>query len=463
MLRERCRRFAYFSLHRLIGSSLSKHYREFLALEQTSSRSLRELRAERLKRLLLHSSTAIPFYRRHVQAKADLMLRDFPVLTKHDIHESFHDLMAPELLREYLSAKPPRGYSWMPVQTGGSTGMPTTVIHDREFRDFNRAARLYTQYVCGFPIGTRHFKLWGSMREINDAEASPQQRVASRLAGEVVLNAFRMGESELDAYVKLINESSAEHMLAYADAAQRMADYIRAERRSVRPLKSIMACAGTLTDAMRQSISEAFGGARIHNMYGSRDCGALACECSSGSLHILENKVILEIVDRNGEPVPAGERGRILVTLLGNAGFPLVRYDIGDVGAFSERTCDCGLPTSILDRVEGRSVEFLVTSEGGYVSPSYFIHLIGVVHNPGVIRRFQIVQHARDRVVLLLEVEPGAADHVLGPALQNIRRDLLAVFGRGMNLQIDIVSRIQESASGKFIFALNKTGQVMGQ
>src|SRR5262249_13193906 len=115
------------------------------------------------------------------------------------------------------------------------------------------------------------------------------------------------------------------------------------------------------------------------------------------------------------------------------------------------------------DRVEGRSVEFLVTSEGEYVSPAYFIHLIGVVHNPGVIRRFQIVQHARDRVVLLLEVEPGAVDHVLSPALKNIRRDLLAVFGPSMLLKIDVVPKIQDSASGKFIFALNKTGQLIGQ
>src|SRR5262249_32045432 len=157
-----------------------------------------------------------------------------------------------ELLSEYFSGRRPRGYSWMPVQTGGSTGLATTVIHDREFRDFNRAARLYTQYLCGFPIGTSHFKLWGSMREINDAKAALHQRVASRLAGELVLNAFRMSEPELDAYLKMINESSAQHMLAYADAAHRMSEYIRAERRPVRPLTSIMACAGTLTETMRQ-------------------------------------------------------------------------------------------------------------------------------------------------------------------------------------------------------------------
>lgn len=463
MLRERCSRLAYFNLHRLAGSRLPEHYREFLSLEGKSSQDIEKLRTERLARLLAHARDHIPFYQKRVQTKESLALRDFPVLSKSDIRENFQDLMSDEIRREYVSGKSRRPYSWLQVQTGGSTGMPTTVIHDREFRDFNRAARLYTQYLCGFPIGKPYCKLWGSMREINDSRESLQQRVASRLAGEAILNAFRMDEPEIEAYLRSINSSRVEHLMAYSDAAYRLAEYILAKRCSVRPLKSVMACAGTLTEPMRKSISEAFGGARVHNMYGSRDCGAMACECASGSFHIFDNKVILEAVDRDGEPVSNGEPGRILVTLLGNYGFPLIRYEIGDAGVFSDKTCSCRLQMRILDRMEGRNIEFLVTAAGGYVSPIYFRHLIGVVHNPGVIRRFQIVQHERDRVVLSLEKEPGAADSVLGSAVESIRRDLMTVFGGPMNLQIDIVTRIPESASGKFICSINKTGQVIGQ
>lgn len=463
MLRERCSRLAYFNLHRLAGSRLPEHYRAFLGLEGKPSQDIEKLQAERLGRLLAHARDHIPFYQKRVQAKGSLALRDFPVLSKNDIRENFQDLMSDEIRQEYASGKNRKFYSWMQVQTGGSTGVPTTVIHDREFRDLNRAARLYTQYLCGFPIGKPYFKLWGSMREISDSRESLQQRVASRLAGEAILNAFRMDDPEIEAYLHSINNSRIEHLMAYSDAAYRFAEYILASRRSVRSLKSVMACAGTLTEPMRKSISEAFGGARVHNMYGSRDCGAMACECASGSFHIFDNKVILEAVDRDEEPVNQGEPGRILVTLLGNYGFPLIRYEIGDAGAFSDKTCSCGLQTRILDRVEGRNIEFLVTAAGGYVSPIYFRHLIGVVHNPGAIRRFQIVQHARDRVVLSLEKEPGAADSVLGSVVENIRRDLMTVFGGPMHLQIDIVSQIPESASGKFLCSINKTGQVIGQ
>lgn len=461
MLNERWRRKAYFKLHRLIGSELATYYQEFLSLETKSPEFVSELQARRAKELVAYVSSHGFFYPYRVPRNKEISLRDFPVLTKDHIQELFESFISPEIKKQYLSAKRTWGYSWTCVETGGSTGFPTKVIHDRDFRDLNRASRLYTQYMCGFPIGTAHFKLWGSMAEINASRGSWLQRTASGLAGEVILNAFRMEEADIDRYIKIINNSSIEHMMAYSDAAYRISEYILSTSRPVRPLKSVMSCAGTLTEEMRESISKAFGSARVHNMYGSRDCGALACECSLGALHVFENKVVLETVDEHGSPVAAGQPGRILVTLLGNYGFPLVRYDIGDVGILTERRCNCGLPTRLLERVEGRSIEFLVTTNGGYISPTYFRHLLGVVHNNGAIRRFQIIQHTKDHVVLTLEKARAASPATLAKFVENVRPDLLAVFGEGMNLDIRCVDRIHENDNGKFIFAINRIGRSM--
>jgi phenylacetate-CoA ligase len=289
------------------------------------------------------------------------------------------------------------------------------------------------------------------MREINEAKGSLAQRVASRLAGETILSAFRMEDAEIEAYIDLINRSRAEHLMAYSDAAHRVAQYILKHDRKVRPLKSVMACAATLTENMRHVISSGFGGARVHNTYGSRDCGSMASECSRGAFHIFENRVVLE-----AGPNGAGRAGPILVTLLENYGFPLIRYEIGDMGTYSGETCGCGIPTRLLSSVEGRDIEFLFTSSGGYISPIYFRHLIGVVHNPGVIRQFQIVQHTMDHVELKLVAEPGAADKLLQNSVAKIRRDLVAVLGQRMTLKIEMVESIPASGSGKFIFALNR-------
>ncbi len=447
-------RFAFFALQRMIGSRAEKFYDEFLELEKARPEQVRELQEQRISSLLHHAVSNVPYYRELVSPRKDLHLEQFPVLTKEDLRSRFADLMTNQLRSEYSNGRRHRGYSWLAVQTGGSTGVPTTVIHGPEFRDRGRAARAYSQYLAGFPIGTPYFRLWGSMREINAMKDSFPHRVVSYLSNETVLNAFRMEESTIRSYVERINQSQINFMMAYVDAAYEVARYALQHDLQIRPLKAMMACAGTVTEDIRKTIEAAFG-CRIHNKYGSRDCAELACECDRGGLHEYSNNIVVEIVDENNRVVPVGETGRILVTLLANDCFPIVRYEIGDVGALKHGLCTCGRPTRLLDRIEGRSVEFLLTSTGGYVSPVYVRHLIGVVHNPGIFRRYQLVQHTLSTFDLNLEVERGAQTEAVHAALHDIERDLKAVFGATTRIQPKFFDEIPPSSSGKFLASIN--------
>lgn len=443
------------ALQRLMGSRVGHYYREFLAVERGSRDALLALQGARLESVLRAAALNSPFYRAHVGGSNSPALSDFPILRKEDLREHFAALMTESLRREYLSSRMRAGYSWSEVKTGGSTGAPTTVIHDVEFRDQGRASRMYSQYLCGFPFGTPYFRLWGSMADIQRTRDSISHRVMSRLARETVLNAFRMNDADIERYLDIINETPVHHMMAYVDAAQAIARYSQRRNRAVRPLRSIMACAGTVTDDARNILRETFE-ARIHNKYGSRDCADMACECPEGGLHIYSQQVVLEVVDNVGNLVPPGDTGRLLVTLLGNRSFPLIRYDIGDRGALSVETCRCGRPFPLLARVEGRQVEFLRNSSGGYVTPAYVIHLIGVVHNHGVIRRFQLVQESVARCRILIEEEEGANPEMLRKSLSDIERDLKLVFGGECRFDIERVDRILETASGKFLYTINR-------
>jgi phenylacetate-CoA ligase len=222
----------------------------------------------------------------------------------------------------------------------------------------------------------------------------------------------------------------------------------------MRPLEAVMACAGTVTEEHRAVFRRVWG-ARTHNKYGSRECADMACECAAGGFHIYATGVHLEIVDDAGQPVPPGTTGRILVTLLGNRRFPLIRYEIGDLGALSAKTCACGSPLPLLERVEGRMSEVITAAGGAYVSPVYIRHLIGVVHNPGALEKFQFVQAGAADYTLALQMDAafGAADFEKLSAA--IRRDLNAVLGTGGQLAISRVADIPPSASGKFLYVRN--------
>ena len=445
------RRPAFLLAHDLIGSGLRGHYREFLAAERWPAAQLNDLHEQRLAARLRHAVKDVPYYRDRASAPE---LSAFPILRKEDMHAHFEELMELSLRAEYRGEKAQARYSWVEVKTGGSTGTPTTVIHDRDFRDWGRAGRLYSQHLCGFPLGTPFFMLWGSMRDINAAQDSATKRILNTLLHMHPLNAFLMDEAHMRDYARQLNESPINHLMAYVDAAEQLARFLEKSGAKMRPIESVMACAGTVTEEHRAIFRRIFG-ARTHNKYGSRECADMACECAAGGFHIYHTGVHLEIVDDAGQPVPPGTTGRILVTLLGNRRFPLIRYEIGDLGALRAKTCACGSPLPLLERVEGRMSEVITAATGAYVSPVYIRHLIGVVHNPGALEKFQFVQRGAADYTLAMQMDaafPGTGFDKLSAL---IRRDLETVLGSTAKLTISRVADIPPSASGKFLYVRN--------
>jgi len=205
-----------------------------------SRTALDEIQRKRLERLLGHASRLVPYYRERIDFRQRWDILDFPILKKMDVKENFHALMTPELRSEYETrGKGHFRYEWKEVKTGGATGIPTAVIHDREFRDEGRASRMYSQALCGFPFGTPYFRLWGSMAEINQMRDAWPQRVTRHLASETLLNAFQMSGEKMDQYLKVMLQGRARHIMAYIDAIHELARHAQYMRREVRPLVSI--------------------------------------------------------------------------------------------------------------------------------------------------------------------------------------------------------------------------------
>src|SRR5262245_52890859 len=108
----------------------------------------------------------------------------------------------------------------------------------------------------------------------------------------------------------------------------------------------------TTTRAMRRDIAKALD-APVFQLYGATEAGVLFMECEHGRLHANERHSHIDLVPMPGTAPLA----RVLVTTLGRAWMPLLRYEIGDVVRLAEsRECRCGLQSDgpLLERVEGR-------------------------------------------------------------------------------------------------------------
>src|SRR2546426_792623 len=225
------RRVLYFGLQRLIGSHIGARWRELKSWEKLSANQLSLKVETRLERLLTTATTCSAYFRnlgppRQHGESARQYLRRFPVLTREIIRERFTELVADSLRSQITSTASvsAQRYDWLVVKSGGTTGVPATVVHDATFRDWGRATRLYALEQCGFPLGTRYFRLWGSEQDLLQQREKLDRRVLRNLLGEIPLNAFRAKETELRQHWQTMwSHPEIQHLMAYVDAAVSLA------------------------------------------------------------------------------------------------------------------------------------------------------------------------------------------------------------------------------------------------
>ena len=152
-------------------------------------------------------------------------------------------------------------------------------------------------------------------------------------------------------------------------------------------------------------------GARLFPHYGSREMclgGAVTCPAHEG-MHLRENHVIAEIVSPEGEALPDGEFGELVVTTVDMQAMPLIRYKTGDYTRFLPGPCPCGGVTRRLDTVRrARETPDIVDLD------SALFALPGLIDYSARLDGGQLIV---DAVGTVTAEELESAAHVLYPAL----------------------------------------------
>jgi phenylacetate-CoA ligase len=188
----------------------------------------------------------------------------------------------------------------------------------------------------------------------------------------------------------------------------------------------------------------------VTNRYGCEEVSLIACECERhAGLHVNAEGVYVELL-RDGEPVPPGEPGSVVVTDLTNRAMPILRYQVGDVAVWSGRCCPCGRGLPLLERLEGREADYVLTPAGELISGISLTENFAL-HVPGV-AQLQIIQETlqrfRFRIVRGPDFGPGS--------LRRIGELVLERFGPGVGFEIEHVERIPQEPSGKYRFCISR-------
>jgi phenylacetate-CoA ligase len=194
-------------------------------------------------------------------------------------------------------------------------------------------------------------------------------------------------------------------------------------------------------------------GCPVANGYGGRDSGFIAHACPQGGIHVTAEDIVVEVVDEQGQPLPPGVPGEVVVTHLYSTGFPFVRYRNGDVAVLDESSCACGRGLPLLREVHGRTNDVLMAEDGSIVLA---IAIAMVLRDMPGVNGFKVIQETLSYCRLQLVTDAGFQRQVSEPAIRDAFRRRL---GEGVRLDIEHVESIKAEASGKYRYVVSKVGQ----
>ncbi len=333
--------------------------------------------------------------------------------------------------------------------SGGSTGVPTNFYKDLERHRLRRADQIRHDQWCGWKLGEPYALLWGAQKDLSMVQ-SFRERIISRYVDRAELfDAFEMRAEDIPAIVAGMRRHAPTMLIGYAKALALFCRLLE-ETGTDFPLKleGVISSAESLTEDDRKLVEKTLR-CKVLNRYGSREVGLVASECDrQEGLHVNFENVIVEVLDGD-QPVAPGESGELVVTDLRNLGMPMIRYRMGDVGAYQEEACSCGRALPMLAKVEGRVSDFFIAADGTRVHGEYFTHLFYGVPQ---VKRFQFVQESLELVTIRLVSDEPELDAYVRPAIDKTRE----ILGGNVDVKIERCEAIPPTASGKFMFTISR-------
>lgn len=425
--------------HRLIRSGAGAAINEMAVHDTLSIGDMREIQQHKLRNLLQHASASVPYYRKLFNesgfdgyeqfAVEDLAI--LPTLTKEKIRSHTNELLSSDL----------EGNGLDPNSTSGSTGSPLDFFTDRRSKSFRKATVVRNRSWIGIRAGEPVVHLWGSPLDQRKAE-SVRGRLHSLITQETYLNAYSASDTDFARYAKYIRSFRPALLIGYPSILSEFARFCVHDGQGFPSLRAIISSAEALYPRDRDCIESGFE-VPLYNRYGCREVGDIAHEVQGANgLYVNSDRIYLEIVDESGRPCPAGVMGRLLVTDLDNYGMPLIRYDIGDLGEWSD-VPDRKLPYPILRCVDGRSLDVVSTPEGKRIGGTFWTILLR--KRPGM-ASFQVVQNSLDGITINYTQDTNDTEIDFDYFKGEIRKTC----GQSFDVRFRSVNRIYPESSGKF-------------
>jgi phenylacetate-coenzyme A ligase PaaK-like adenylate-forming protein len=427
--------------------------KELLARDGWSRDRLLEHQQQELRQLIRYAVDRSPYYREALGPDAfdaDSRLDELPTLPKRVLMEQWDRVVTDrrlclEEVEAHLAGDTAGDLilgDYHGFVTSGTSGLRGVFVQTRAEFDVHVATCLRTMIRGGMSPATRLVGI-GAPGPLHIT-----RKLFVALAGPSPGSPQLTVTMPLPDLVGALNERRPEAVLTHATVAGLLAEEQLQGRLAIEP-RYVIVSSEVLSEDVKNRIQAAWG-IEPFEVYATTETVVLAAGSPERvGLHVSDDLLLLEVVDEQNRPVPAGQPGyKVLVTNLVNRALPLIRYELSDSVTLAAGPDPSGRPYTRIERVDGRDDDILKFPglQGGTVAVYPHRLRAPFAALPDVLQ-YQIL-HGDARLRLRVTLRPAAAPDTTAVVRDALARAIMDAGAVPPAIEVERVSEIEREPGG---------------
>lgn len=370
----------------IFGGGYLKTLKKWNGYDKLSESELIDIQNKELEKILKYTIDKVPFYKGinyDNSLSATENLKHFPILTKEILRKHSDDLVSIDFEKEDLR----KNFS------SGSSGV----------QSYSYSEKKNVFYLQGISY---HWYMWGGF-EFGDSVLqfgiSPKRTLPKKLKDIFFRvnyqEAFALSEEDYKRIYKDLQKDKTRFIIGYPSAINQLAEYF-IKNNLQHSIQSVISLGDKLFSHFEENFKQAFNNPLVIDTYGCAEGFLMACRYDTPYYYISSPHVYLEIVDDNGDEVPDGELGHVLITCFSNLAQPFIRYKVGDLAVKLPKEKypkDRKFQYPLLERIVGRETDVVKTPNG----KTLIVHsFTGIIEYYPDIKQYQIIQENINEITI---------------------------------------------------------------
>lgn len=356
---------------------------------------------------------------------------ELPVITKRDLQIPLHK----RLSKDYPLSKVYQN------KTSGSTGDPFYFAKDK-FCHALTWSIIQNRFNWHDLYGKKQARFYGIPKQL---KPRLKERIKDAFSNRYRFDVFDLSEQAFENWILRFSKNNYVYLNGYTTVILAFAKYLTQKNILLKDIcPSIKACVVTSEMCFKEDklIMEKAFGVPVINEYGASELDLIAFQNKNDEWILNTESLFVEILDKENNPVPDGESGRMVITSLFNKAHPFIRYDIGDVGTIQK----IDEKKSILISLEGRK-EDLVRLPSGKVAPGLTFYYItkSVMEDHGQVKEIKVFQTKLNT----FEIHYSSKEFLSESQTNQIKMALFKYLEPNLNIVFHKFDQLERSKSGK--------------